>query len=131
MWAVCLATCALVCCTPLGAPYSAARPQRFMLFHVQRHVHAPGAGADAVDHLYWMPELDVNTPHSLDRQGEGYAHARPHTHPRTHAYTHTHLRALTLSHVRLCVCTFTNTKRTYAQRRRNVHYQELKNILTS
>lgn len=59
--------CALVWLTPLGAPYSAERPQRVMLFHTRRTLHGP---APRVENFYWMPELDANTPHSLDSYGE-------------------------------------------------------------
>ncbi|CAH2089061.1 unnamed protein product [Euphydryas editha] len=66
-------TCALVLLTPLGAPYSAERPQRVMLFHTRRTLHGP---APSVDTFYWMPELDVNTPHSLDAYVAGMREAR-------------------------------------------------------
>ncbi|CAH0724102.1 unnamed protein product, partial [Brenthis ino] len=66
----------LVLATPLGAPYSAERPQRFMVFHTRRSVHAASAAAAAAldtdasnathEDFYWIPELDVNTPHSMD-----------------------------------------------------------------
>ncbi|CAH4032462.1 unnamed protein product [Pieris brassicae] len=64
-WAVTLSTVVLVLCTPLGFPYSEARPQRFMVFHTRRteHSHTP---RDTL--LYWVPALDANTPQSV------YAH---------------------------------------------------------
>ncbi|XP_041984494.1 endoplasmic reticulum metallopeptidase 1-like isoform X2 [Aricia agestis] len=63
------ATLAVLLARP--APYSAERPQRLMVFHTRRSAHAAAANvtqesaADA-ELLYWVPELDVNTPHSLD-----------------------------------------------------------------
>ncbi|CAG5020129.1 unnamed protein product [Parnassius apollo] len=45
-----------------GAAYSAARPQRVLLFHVRRTEHAAGAAPQL---LYWLPEIDTNTPRSL------------------------------------------------------------------
>ncbi|CAK1550290.1 unnamed protein product [Leptosia nina] len=68
-WAVTFATVALVLFSPLGFPYTADRPQRFMVFHTTRTLHeVSDSGADtATDtHLYWLPELDANTPHSVD-----------------------------------------------------------------
>ncbi|XP_049877297.1 endoplasmic reticulum metallopeptidase 1-like, partial [Pectinophora gossypiella] len=55
---------ALVLCTPLGAPYSATTPQRYMVFHTRRTTHhAPGNVTH--EDLYWVPHLDANTPSSL------------------------------------------------------------------
>ncbi|XP_075981699.1 endoplasmic reticulum metallopeptidase 1-like isoform X2 [Anticarsia gemmatalis] len=54
---------ALAAGTSLGAAYSAARPQRLMVFHTRRTQHS-AAGA-AVDTFYWVPELDANTPRAL------------------------------------------------------------------
>lgn len=67
MWVVCGVFCVLVVCTPLGAPYSSERPQRFMIFHVRRTVHEPEG--PKTDYHYWIPELDPNTPHSVDDYG--------------------------------------------------------------
>ncbi|XP_063830921.1 endoplasmic reticulum metallopeptidase 1-like, partial [Ostrinia nubilalis] len=75
MWAVTALTAALVLLTPLGAPYSAERPQRFMIFHVTRTEH--GAGGPRTDHLYWMPDLDPNTPHTVDDVVPEMRAARP------------------------------------------------------
>ncbi|CAK1584147.1 unnamed protein product [Parnassius mnemosyne] len=44
--------------------YSAARPQRVLLFHVRRTDHSARDAAPP-DHLYWIPEIDANTPRSL------------------------------------------------------------------
>ncbi|XP_047536484.1 endoplasmic reticulum metallopeptidase 1-like [Vanessa atalanta] len=66
-------TVALVLLTPLGAAYSAERPQRVMLFHTRRTLHAP---EPVVEDFYWLPELDVNTPHSLDAHVGGMREAR-------------------------------------------------------
>ncbi|CAB3244465.1 unnamed protein product [Arctia plantaginis] len=49
-----------------AAPYSAERPQRLMLFHTRRTLHARIAPA-ATEHFYWVPELDANTRYTLDR----------------------------------------------------------------
>ncbi|XP_050667922.1 endoplasmic reticulum metallopeptidase 1-like [Leptidea sinapis] len=65
--AVCAVTCALVVCTDVGFPYAAERPQRFMVFHTRRSEHR--AGRVAHEDLYWLPELDTNTPLSLRRYG--------------------------------------------------------------
>lgn len=70
----------LVLVSPLGDPYSEARPQRFMVFHTRRTLHAAAAGwgqpegagdaaGDIVDNFYWVPQLDANTPHSVDKYG--------------------------------------------------------------
>ncbi|XP_063540781.1 endoplasmic reticulum metallopeptidase 1-like, partial [Cydia strobilella] len=48
--------------TPLGNPYSPTRPQRLMVFHTRRTDHVTGKQ----EYLYWMPDLDSNSPHSLD-----------------------------------------------------------------
>ncbi|CAG9564384.1 unnamed protein product [Danaus chrysippus] len=59
---------ALYSLSPLGAPYSDTRPQRLMVFHTRRSYTPPGALEPAsIEDLYWMPELDVNTPHSMDK----------------------------------------------------------------
>ncbi|XP_038211457.1 endoplasmic reticulum metallopeptidase 1-like [Zerene cesonia] len=65
-WAATLAAWA-ACAAARAPPYSAARPQRVMLFHTRRSVHAPHNPGDPAHHdFYWLPELDANTPHSLD-----------------------------------------------------------------
>ncbi|KAJ8716925.1 hypothetical protein PYW08_005324 [Mythimna loreyi] len=60
------ALAALLALSPLGAPYSAARPQRLMLFHTRRTLHPPLAPAPTEEHFYWVPELDANTHRSVD-----------------------------------------------------------------
>ncbi|XP_047030873.1 endoplasmic reticulum metallopeptidase 1-like isoform X3 [Helicoverpa zea] len=61
------ALAALLALSPLGRPYSAERPQRLMVFHTRRTLHAPLAARDAVEHMYWVPELDANTPRTVLR----------------------------------------------------------------
>ncbi|XP_052743938.1 endoplasmic reticulum metallopeptidase 1-like [Bicyclus anynana] len=55
--ALCAVTTALVLAGPLGAAYSAERPQRLMVFHARRTQHG-----QRQEHFYWVPELDANTP---------------------------------------------------------------------
>ncbi|XP_061721042.1 endoplasmic reticulum metallopeptidase 1-like [Cydia pomonella] len=55
-------TFAAVLLTPLGNPYSPTRPQRLMVFHTRRTDHVTGKQ----ENLFWMPDLDSNSPHSLD-----------------------------------------------------------------
>ncbi|KAM3959411.1 LOW QUALITY PROTEIN: uncharacterized protein ACR2FA_006478 [Aphomia sociella] len=54
---------------------------RVLLFHVRRHVHAheDTHTHTHVEDYYWLPEIDANTPHSLDPYGtvEGARAARP------------------------------------------------------
>ncbi|XP_047030872.1 endoplasmic reticulum metallopeptidase 1-like isoform X2 [Helicoverpa zea] len=67
------ALAALLALSPLGRPYSAERPQRLMVFHTRRTLHAPLAARDAVEHMYWVPELDANTPRTVLRHVAGAA----------------------------------------------------------
>ncbi|KAJ8717542.1 hypothetical protein PYW07_005472 [Mythimna separata] len=64
--ALACALAALLALSPAGAPYSAARPQRLMLFHTRRTLHPPLAPEPTVEHFYWVPELDANTQRSVD-----------------------------------------------------------------
>ncbi|CAG4989241.1 unnamed protein product [Colias eurytheme] len=67
-----LTLCAWLCAAGArGGPYSAARPQRVMLFHTRRSVHAPPPAPPTHEDFYWLPELDANTPHSLDEYVPG------------------------------------------------------------
>ncbi|XP_072943078.1 endoplasmic reticulum metallopeptidase 1-like isoform X2 [Epargyreus clarus] len=75
MAAVSGATALLVAAGVPGAPYSAERPQRVMVFHTRRTVHARLA-PPRHELLYWIPELDANTPRSLAGLVEGAAEAR-------------------------------------------------------
>lgn len=62
---------ALYSLSPLGAPYSETRPQRLMVFHTRRSYTPLGAGDPvSLEDFFWMPELDVNTPHSMDKYSE-------------------------------------------------------------
>lgn len=56
------------------AAYSAERPQRVLLFHTRRTDHA--RSPPAVEHFFWMPEIDANTPHSLAEYGRARATRR-------------------------------------------------------
>ncbi|XP_045777115.1 endoplasmic reticulum metallopeptidase 1-like isoform X1 [Maniola jurtina] len=72
-----MALCALsaaLALGPLRAPYTLERPQRLMLFHTRRTVH--GGGAPRVEHLYWVPELDANTPATVQHVVSAAAGAR-------------------------------------------------------
>ncbi|XP_061384105.1 endoplasmic reticulum metallopeptidase 1-like isoform X2 [Danaus plexippus] len=79
LYAVLAASCvgALYSLSPLGAPYSETRPQRLMVFHTRRSYTPLGAGDPvSLEDFFWMPELDVNTPHSMDKYIEGVSAAR-------------------------------------------------------
>lgn len=68
VWALagaCAAACLAVLAAPPSAAYSASRPQRLMVFHVRRSVHAPGGGVVSEEQFFWVPELDVNTGRTL------------------------------------------------------------------
>lgn len=65
----CAAAALLVCLGPWYAPYSAARPQRLMVFHARRTVHAPPA-PPAERSFFWLPDLDPNSPRSVARHGK-------------------------------------------------------------
>ncbi|KPJ00914.1 hypothetical protein RR46_01393 [Papilio xuthus] len=54
--------------------YSAERPQRVLLFHTRRTDHA--RAPPSVEHFFWIPEIDANTPHSLAGYVEGVESAR-------------------------------------------------------
>ncbi|KAJ0174396.1 hypothetical protein K1T71_010542 [Dendrolimus kikuchii] len=62
MWTTC-AVAALAVCVLRVPAYDERRPQRVMVFHVRRTWHE--AGAHRTEHLYWVPQLDANTPHSV------------------------------------------------------------------
>lgn len=64
----CAVAALLVLLGPWYAPYSAARPQRLMVFHVRRTFHAPAA-APQPETYFWLPDLDPNSPHSVDEYG--------------------------------------------------------------
>ncbi|XP_063386153.1 endoplasmic reticulum metallopeptidase 1-like [Cydia fagiglandana] len=66
-------TLAAVLLTPLGNPYSPTRPQRLMVFHTRRTDHVTGTQ----ENLYWMPDLDSNSPHSLDPYVAAFKSAVP------------------------------------------------------
>ncbi|XP_047996668.1 endoplasmic reticulum metallopeptidase 1-like isoform X2 [Leguminivora glycinivorella] len=67
------AAAAAVLLTPLGDPYSPTRPQRLMVFHTRREDHVTGEQQD----LYWTPDLDANSPHSLDPYVSAFRAAVP------------------------------------------------------
>lgn len=58
----------LVALGPWYAPYSAARPQRLMVFHARRTVHAPPL-PPAAESFFWLPDLDPNSPRSVAKHG--------------------------------------------------------------
>ncbi|XP_063367017.1 uncharacterized protein LOC134655483 [Cydia amplana] len=66
-------TLAAVLLTPLGNPYSPTRPQRLMVFHTRRTDHVTGSQ----EHLFWLPDLDTNSPHSLDPYVAAFKSAVP------------------------------------------------------
>ncbi|XP_068620663.1 endoplasmic reticulum metallopeptidase 1-like, partial [Battus philenor] len=69
---VALAGAALAATGGPRAAYSADRPQRVLLFHTRRTDHARAS----VDNFFWIPEIDANTPHSLEGYVEGIEEAR-------------------------------------------------------
>lgn len=58
------ALCVLAVWGGAAPPYSAARPQRVMLFHTRRWEHV-GARVQELPPVYWLPDLDDNSPSSL------------------------------------------------------------------
>lgn len=73
MMAVCVVTVGLVVTTSLGSAYNESRPQRLMVFHTRRTVHAPASAGDVgdtVENFYWIPELDANTLSAVNKYGE-------------------------------------------------------------
>lgn len=67
---LCATSVLLVLVSSVGAPYSAERPQRLMVFHTRRTLHVPLVPTEEVENFYWVPELDANTPHSVDKYGK-------------------------------------------------------------
>lgn len=57
--------------TPLGFPYSgepnALAPQRFMIAHTQRTFHDASGAITNTSSGYWFADMDINSPHILDR----------------------------------------------------------------
>ncbi|XP_018563035.1 endoplasmic reticulum metallopeptidase 1 isoform X1 [Anoplophora glabripennis] len=66
-----LLSLAILILTPLGFPYSGDQnslaPQRFMIAHTRRTFHdATGAIANESTG-YWIADMDINSPHTVDR----------------------------------------------------------------
>ncbi|CAH2041909.1 unnamed protein product, partial [Iphiclides podalirius] len=59
-----LATAALLLAGAAGPPYARDTPQRVLLFHTRRTDHT--ANGSRPDHFFWIPEIDGNTPRSLE-----------------------------------------------------------------
>ncbi|XP_037295061.1 endoplasmic reticulum metallopeptidase 1 [Manduca sexta] len=57
-------TAVLACLVPEHFAYSDTRPQRIMVFHTRRTVHIKGVHTPP-EMIYWMPDLDVNTPYTV------------------------------------------------------------------
>ncbi|KRT84651.1 hypothetical protein AMK59_725, partial [Oryctes borbonicus] len=57
--------------TPLGFPYSgdprAPAPQKFMLSHTKRTFHDASGDVIRESSGYWIIDLDINSPHTVDR----------------------------------------------------------------
>ncbi|KAI4469139.1 metallopeptidase m28 family member [Holotrichia oblita] len=57
--------------TPLGFPYSgdprAPAPQKFMLSHTKRTFHSAAGDVMHESSGYWIIDLDINSPHTVDR----------------------------------------------------------------
>ncbi|KAF5299923.1 hypothetical protein FQR65_LT09318 [Abscondita terminalis] len=66
-----LLSIAVLILTPLGFPYSgdpnAPAPQRFMIAHVKRTFHDVNGKIIAQPSGYWIADMDINSPHSVDR----------------------------------------------------------------
>ncbi|KAK4885667.1 hypothetical protein RN001_001938 [Aquatica leii] len=66
-----LLSIAVLILTPLGFPYSgdpnSPAPQRFMIAHVKRTFH--DVNGQIIDQAsgYWIADMDINSPHSVDR----------------------------------------------------------------
>lgn len=68
--AVFLISLALLILTPLGFPYSGTpgklAPQRFMMAHTKRTFHDTSGAITNVSNGYWLADMDINSPHTLD-----------------------------------------------------------------
>ncbi|KAJ8960218.1 hypothetical protein NQ318_003942 [Aromia moschata] len=66
-----LLSLAILILTPLGFPYSgepnALAPQRFMIAHTRRTFHDITGAVDKESTGYWIVDMDVNSPHTVDR----------------------------------------------------------------
>lgn len=62
---------ALLILTPMGFPYSgepgALAPQRFMIAHTHRTFHDISGNIQRESSGYWIADMDVNSPHTVDR----------------------------------------------------------------
>ncbi|KAF7284418.1 hypothetical protein GWI33_022202 [Rhynchophorus ferrugineus] len=68
--AVFLISLAVLILTPLGFPYSGVpgklAPQRFMIAHTKRTFHDSSGAITNVSNGYWLADMDINSPHTLD-----------------------------------------------------------------
>ncbi|KAH1007293.1 hypothetical protein HUJ04_004549 [Dendroctonus ponderosae] len=68
--AIFLMSLAVLLLTPLGFPYSHSSgllaPQRFMIAHTQRTFHGPSLATTNVSSGYWLVDMDINSPHTVD-----------------------------------------------------------------
>ncbi|CAH1181734.1 unnamed protein product [Phyllotreta striolata] len=62
---------ALLILTPMGFPYSgepgALAPQRFMIAHTHRTFHDISGKISSESSGYWIADMDINSPHTVDR----------------------------------------------------------------
>lgn len=70
----CVCACALALSGDASAPYASDSPQRLMVFHTRRTLHDVSTGRDVTEFFYWVPKVDVNTPHSVDMYGIVISH---------------------------------------------------------
>ncbi|XP_066142542.1 endoplasmic reticulum metallopeptidase 1-like isoform X2 [Euwallacea fornicatus] len=68
--AVFLMSLAVLLLTPLGFPYSGGpnvlAPQRFMIAHAQRIFHDQSGVITNTSNGYWIVDMDINSPHTVD-----------------------------------------------------------------
>ncbi|KAJ8925688.1 hypothetical protein NQ315_009535 [Exocentrus adspersus] len=66
-----LVSLAVLILTPLGFPYSgdlnSLAPQRFMMAHTKRTFHDATGAIKNVSTGYWIADMDINSPHTVDR----------------------------------------------------------------
>lgn len=66
-----LLSLAVLILTPIGFPYSgdptSPAPQRFMISHTKRTYHDLSGRVIDQSSGYWIPDMDINSPHSVDR----------------------------------------------------------------
>ncbi|KAJ8969459.1 hypothetical protein NQ317_008791 [Molorchus minor] len=75
-----LLSLAILILTPLGFPYSgepnALAPQRFMIAHTRRTFHDITGAVENESTGYWIADMDINSPHTVDRHVPEMVNAR-------------------------------------------------------